>query len=48
MPDWLRDEIAMEQGYTICPLVWHTYIYCDNDCDNCATHKEFVENYKEQ
>lgn len=38
-----RDELAEEMGYTICPLHYETYIFCDNKCDNCELYKDFLE-----
>lgn len=38
MEQWLRDEIAKEQGYTICPLRIETYTMCDQKCEECEEH----------
>lgn len=48
MEQWLRDELAKEQGYTICPLVPETYILCDNKCEECEYNIEFEEALKER
>lgn len=47
MEQWLRDALAEEQGYIICPLVVETYILCDNKCDKCDLYIDFVEALKE-
>ena len=50
MEQWLRDELAKEQGYTICPLVLDTYIHCDNKCEFCDYYldfKKYLEENKE-
>ena len=47
MEQWLRDAIAEEQGYTICPLQVETYTICDENCEKCKEYidfKEFLEN----
>ena len=38
MEEWLRDALAEEQGYTICPLSFGTYIHCNNNCDLCEDY----------
>lgn len=38
-----RDDLAEEMGYTICPICFPEYVYCDNDCENCYYNKEFKE-----
>ena len=40
--DW-RDDLADELGYTICPLRVPTYVFCDNDCNNCDTYIDFIK-----
>lgn len=47
MEQWLRDALAEEQEYTICPLHYETYIHCDNKCESCPLYidfKKFLEN----
>lgn len=48
MPDWLRDAIAEEQGYTICPLTFETYTMCDNNCEKCEYYIDFMKGLKER
>ena len=43
MEQWLRDALAEEQGYVICPLAFETYIHCDEKCDDCDLYKDFKE-----
>lgn len=43
MEQCLRDEIAEEMGYTICPLNHETYIHCDNKCEKCKLYIDFKE-----
>ena len=47
MEQWLRDELAKEQGYTICPLVCDTYIHCDNKCEFCDYYIDFLNSIVE-
>ena len=47
MEQWLRDELAKEQGYVICPLAFETYIHCDEKCEKCDLYIDFV-NYLEE
>lgn len=48
MEQWLRDALAEEQGYTICPLAFETYTLCDNKCDDCEYYIDFIEALKER
>lgn len=48
MEQWLRDALAEEQGYTICPLVPEAYTLCDNKCEECEYEKEFIEALEER
>lgn len=48
MEQWERDALAEEMGYTICPLSYETYTFCDNDCDNCDLHIDFLKALKEK
>lgn len=43
MEQWLRDALAEEQGYTICPIQLETYTMCDNNCEECEDYIEFVK-----
>ncbi len=43
MDQWLRDALAEEQGYTICPLALETYTMCDNKCETCELYIDFKE-----
>ncbi len=47
MEQWLRDALAEEQGYTICPLVPETYTLCDNKCEECEYNIEFEKALKD-
>lgn len=42
MDQWIRDALAEEQGYTICPIRVG-YIPCDKDCKNCKDVQEFID-----
>ena len=46
MEQWLRDALAEEQGYTICPLVPESYIHCNEKCDECKYNLDFIEALK--
>ena len=48
MEQWLRDALAEEQGYVICPLVPYQYIQCDEKCDKCEYHIDFENYWKER
>lgn len=52
MEQWLRDALAEEQGYVICPLRFETYTICDQKCEKCKDYIDFKEslekNNKEQ
>lgn len=43
MEQWLRDALAEEQGYIICPLAPETYIHCDEKCERCEYYIDFRE-----
>lgn len=43
MEQWLRDALAEEQGYIICPLAIDGYIHCDEKCENCELYIDFKE-----
>ncbi len=43
MEQWLRDALAEEQGYIICPLATETYIHCDEKCESCQLYIDFRE-----
>ena len=30
-------------GYTICPICFPEYVYCDEDCENCKEYIEFKQ-----
>ena len=36
-----RDALVEEMGYTICPICFPGYVYCDNNCYNCKEYIEF-------
>lgn len=48
MPEWLRDALAEEMGYTICPLRTETYTMCDGKCEECETNIEFIKALEER
>ena len=48
MEPWLRDALAEEQGYIICPLAPETYIHCDKKCEECEYNIEFEKALKER
>jgi hypothetical protein len=41
MEQWLRDALAEEQGYIICPLANETYTICDEKCETCNLYIDF-------
>lgn len=47
MEQWLRDALAEEQGYIICPLAVETYIHCDEKCNNCDYYIDFMKGIEE-
>lgn len=51
MEQWLRDALAEEQGYIICPITFESYTICDEDCEHCEDYIDFKkgleETYKE-
>ena len=47
MEQWLRDALAEEQGYIICPLRVETYTICDKKCEKCQDYIDFKESFKE-
>ena len=47
MEQWLRDALAEEQGYIICPLAPETYTICNEECEKCEYMKDFEEALKE-
>jgi len=48
MEQWLRDALAEEMGYTICPIRVETYTMCDNDCENCEDYIDFKKALEER
>ena len=47
MEQWLRDALAEEMGYIICPLAPETYTICNEECEKCEYMKDFKEALKE-
>lgn len=45
MEQWLRDALAEEMGYTICPLTVETYTICDGICEECQINKDFIKSF---
>lgn len=48
MEQWLRDALAEEQGYIICPLRLETYTICDKNCEKCEDYIEFKKALEER
>lgn len=48
MEQWLRDALAEEQGYIICPLAPETYTICDEKCEECEYNIEFEKALEER
>lgn len=45
MEQWLRDLLAEEQGYTICPIRFETYTICDNNCEQFHDYIDFKNSF---
>lgn len=43
MEQWLRDALAEEQGYIICPFIPGGYIHCYEKCEVCEEYIDFKE-----
>lgn len=43
MEQWLRDALAEEQEYVICPLTCETYTHCNKECEKCEYYIDFKE-----
>ena len=43
-----KDELAEEMGYTICPICFPEYVYCDEDCEHCKEYIEFKQAIEEK
>lgn len=41
-----KDELAEEMGYTICPICFPEYVYCNEDCEHCKEYIEFKQFYE--
>lgn len=48
MEQWLRDALAEEQGYIICPLRVESYTICDENCEKCEDYIEFKKALEER
>lgn len=48
MEQWLRDALAEEMGYIICPISFPEYQHCDEKCLECDTYKEFTKYIEEK
>lgn len=48
MPDWVREALLKEQGYTLCPLCCPEWTLCDEKCDECEVNLEFEKNYERE
>ena len=46
MEQWLRDALAEEQGYIICPLAPETYIICNEKCEEWEYNIEFKKSFR--
>ena len=42
------DELAEKMGYTICPICFPEYVFCDKDCEHCKEYIEFKEFYEKE
>ena len=40
-----NDEDYIVLGYTICPLCFPSYVYCDKECSSCDVYNDFVESF---
>ena len=47
MEQWLRDALAEEQGYVICPIR-NGYTHCDENCEKCEDYIEFIKGLEER
>lgn len=43
-----KDELMQEMGYTICPICFPEYVYCDKDCKHCKEYIDFKQYYEEK
>ena len=43
MEQWLRDALAEEQEYIICPIVCGGYVHCDEKCEKCDLYIDFMK-----
>ena len=41
-----KDELLEEMGYTICPICFPEYVYCDEDCEHCKEYIDFKQFYE--
>lgn len=41
-----KDELMEEMGYTICPICFPEYVYCDEDCEHCKEYIDFKQFYE--
>ncbi len=48
MEQWLRDALAEEQGYIICPLAPETYVHCNEKCEECEYYIDFKKAVEER
>jgi len=48
MPDWVKEELLKEQGYTLCPLCCPEWTIWNNKCDECEVNLEFEKAMKEK
>lgn len=47
MEQWLRDALAEEMGYIICPIRFEEYTICDEKCDCCQDYIDFIKGVNE-
>ncbi len=43
-----KDELEDEKGYTICPICFPEYVYCNEDCEHCKEYIEFKQFYEKK
>ena len=46
MEQWIRDALAEEMGYIICPLTAETYTICNEKCEECELQKENEKQFR--
>lgn len=44
----IRDELIEELGYTICPICFPEYVFCDQKCEKCEKYINFKKYYEKK